>query len=72
MQIKKVGDILGIRKCHVGGLTKAVTTKRLGIDSKTVAKYWDGLADDLTKPRYRQRAHKIDPYKEYIRKRLQT
>ena len=67
-----MGDILEIRKSNRGGLTKAATAERLGIDRKTVAKYWDGPVDDPVKPRYKQRARKIDPYTEYITNRLKA
>jgi transposase len=66
-----VGDIVEIRKCRRGGLSKAATARQLGIDRKTVAKYWDGPSDEPEKPRYNRRSHKIDPYQEYITKRLE-
>jgi transposase len=52
------------------GLTKKATALRLGMDRKTVAKYWEGPVEDPEKPRYRQRAKLTDPYLDYITKRL--
>src|SRR5690606_1386048 len=53
------------------GLFKSDVAERLGIDRKTVAKYWDGPRDDPEKPRYKRRRRKIDPYMDYITTRLE-
>lgn len=68
--MKKVGTIVNIRECRDQGLTKQATALRLGLDRKTVAKYWDGPTDDPEKPRYKQRAKLTDSYLEYIMERL--
>lgn len=62
----KVGTIVKIREYRDKGLTKKATARRLGLDRKTVAKYWEGPADDPEKPRYRRRPRLTDPYEEYI------
>ena len=64
--MKKVGTIVNIRECRDQGLTKKATALRLGLDRKTVAKYWDGPVEDPEKPRYRQRVKLTDSYLEYI------
>lgn len=68
--MKKVGTIVNIRECRDQGLTKKATALRLGLDRKTVAKYWDGPTDDPEKPRYKQRVKLTDSYLEYIMERL--
>lgn len=62
---------MDIRTLRDEGLCKSDVAKRLGIDRKTVAKYWDGPRDDPDKPRYRRRKRKIDPYMDYIMDRLE-
>jgi len=37
-----VGTIVKIREYRDKGLTKKATARRLGLDRKTVAKYWEG------------------------------
>lgn len=59
-----------IRELRNMGLTKKAVARRLGLDRKTVAKYWDGPAEDPEKTRYRQRSKLTDPYLEYITERL--
>jgi hypothetical protein len=59
-----------IREYRDKGLTKKATARRLGLDRKTVAKYWKGPADDPEKPRYQRRPRLTDPYEEYITDRL--
>lgn len=66
----KVGKIVQIRELRNMGLTKKAVARRLGLDRKTVAKYWDGPAEDPEKTRYRQRSKLTDPYLEYITERL--
>ena len=66
----KVGTIVKIREYRDKGLTKKATARRLGLDRKTVAKYWEGPADDPEKPRYQRRPRLTDPYEEYITDRL--
>lgn len=61
---------MNIRECRNQGLTKKATALRLGLDRKTVAKYWDGPTDDPEKPRYKQRVKLTDSYLEYIMERL--
>lgn len=65
-----MGTIVNIRECRDQGLTKQATAQRLGLDRKTVAKYWDGPTDDPEKPRYKQRIKLTDSYLEYIMERL--
>ena len=48
--LTKVGTIVKIREYRDKGLTKKATARRLGLDRKTVAKYWKGPADDPEKP----------------------
>lgn len=59
-----------IREYRDKGLTKKATAQRLGLDRKTVAKYWEGPIDDLEKPRYEERSKLTDPYVDYITNRL--
>lgn len=66
----KVGRIVQIRECKTNGLSKAATARALGIDRKTVAKYWEGSSTDPELPRYKQRRSLVEPYHEYIIKRL--
>jgi len=68
--LTKVGTIVKIREYRDKGLTKKATARRLGLDRKTVAKYWKGPADDPEKPRYQRRPRLTDPYEEYITDRL--
>lgn len=70
-KLVKVGTIVKIRNLRDEGLFKSDVAVRLGIDRKTVAKYWDGSADDPEKPRYARRRRKIDPYLNYITRRLE-
>ena len=60
-----------IREYRDKGLTKKATAQRLGLDRKTVAKYWEGPIDDLEKPRYEERSKLTDPYVDYITNRLE-
>ncbi len=60
-----------IRECREQGLTKKATALRLGLDRKTVGKYWEGPVDDPEKPRYEQRSKLTDPYLKYITERLE-
>ena len=66
----KVGTVVKIREYRDKGLTKKATARRLGLDRKTVAKYWEGQADDPENPRYKRRFRLTDPYEEYITDRL--
>ena len=66
----KVGTVVKIREYRDKGLTKKATAQRLGLDRKTVAKYWEGPIDDLEKPRYEERSKLTDPYVDYITNRL--
>ncbi len=66
----KVGTVVKIREYRDKGLTKKATARRLGLDRKTVAKYWEGPADDPENPRYKRRFRLTDPYEEYITDRL--
>jgi transcriptional regulator with XRE-family HTH domain len=59
-----------IRECRDRGLTKEATARRLGLDRKTIAKSWEGPADDLEKPGYQRRPRLTDPYEEYVTDRL--
>jgi transposase len=68
--LTKVGTIVKIREYRDKGLTKKATAQRLGLDRKTVAKYWEGPIDDLKKPRYEERSKLTDPYVKYITNRL--
>jgi transposase len=68
--LTKVGTIVKIREYRDKGLTKKATAQRLGLDRKTVAKYWEGPIDDLEKPRYEERSKLTDPYVDYITNRL--
>jgi len=68
--LTKVGTIVKIREYRDKGLTKKATALRLGLDRKTVAKFWEGPANDPEKPRYEQRSRLTDPYVEYITHRL--
>lgn len=61
---------MDIRSLRDEGLYKCDVAWELGIDRKTVAKYWDGPRDEPEKPRYKRRARKIDPYLDYITERL--
>ena len=62
MDIRRLRDE-GLYKCNVAGL---------GVDRKTVAKYWDGPTEEPEQPRYRKRQRKIDPYMDYIKSGLKS
>lgn len=66
-----VGTIVDIRALRSEGLYKNNVAALLGIDRKTVAKYWDGPATNPEAPRYKRRKRKIDPYMDYITARLE-
>lgn len=66
----KVADVVNIRELRDQGLSKQATAKRLNLHRDTVAKHWDGPATSPETPRYATRAKKIDPYHDYITKRL--
>ena len=51
----KVGTIVKIREYRDKGLTKKATAQHLGLDRKTVAKYWEGSVNEPERPRYEQR-----------------
>lgn len=64
------GDWMEIRNLMNQGMSKSEISRTFGIDRKTVSKY----ADSETGPEYsktRERTHKIDPYTEYIKQRLE-
>lgn len=54
-------------------LNKSQVSKRLGIDYKTVLKYWDMPPDEFARARERSRvrAKKADAYKSYVVECLQ-
>lgn len=64
-----VWEIVKIQECRNAGLSKKATAKRLSLDRGTVTKYWDCTDPEREKPTY-NRSSKIDPYKNYIKKRL--
>jgi transposase len=68
--LTEVGTVVKIREYRDKGLTKKATAQRLGLDRKTVAKYWEGPVDEPEKPRYTQRSKLTDPYVEDITNRL--
>ncbi|WP_066632635.1 IS21 family transposase [Desulfolucanica intricata] len=65
-----VWEILKIKECREAGLNKTATAKRLSMDRGTVTKYWDNSNYIQQEPTY-HRPSKIDPYTEYIIKRLE-
>lgn len=64
-----MATIVEIRYLRDQGLSKRAVAKRLHLSRDTVAKYWEG-ASDPERPRYKTRTRLIDPYTDYIIKRL--
>jgi transposase len=60
-----------IRRLRDEGLYKCNVAEVVGVDRKTVAKYWDGPTEEPETPRYKKRQRKIDPYMDYITARLE-
>lgn len=64
-------DVLKVRELFAKGLSKSAIARKLGIDRKTVSR----LLEEGPTRRYQraaqpQRPSKLDPYKEYILKRV--
>ena len=64
------GTIVRIRECRDMGLTKKATALRLGMERKTVAKYWEGPVEDPEK--LDTGNVKLTDYLDYITKRSRT
>ena len=62
---------MDIRRLRDEGLQKCDVAELVGVDRKTVAKYWDGPTEGPETPRYKKRQRKIDPYMDYITVRLE-
>ncbi len=62
---------MDIRRLRDEGLYKCDVAELVGVDRKTVAKYWDGPTEEPETPRYKKRQRKIDPYMDYITERLE-
>lgn len=67
----KVGTIVDIRRLRDAGLSKAQVAKRLGLNRRTVSKYWDGKTESPTPPEGKERASLVTPWLEYIKGRLE-
>jgi len=61
-----------IQQLKEDGLNKAQVERKLGIDYKTVSKYWDMTADEFEayKNKTKTRRRKLSKYKDYILKLL--
>lgn len=46
----QVGTIVDIRRLRDVGLSKAQVAQRLGLNRRTVSKYWDGETESPTPP----------------------
>lgn len=66
----KVGTIVDIRRLRDEGLSKSQVAKRLGLNRRTVSKYWDGPAESPSTPEYKERASVVAPWMDYIKSRL--
>jgi len=65
-----VATILDLRRLRDQGLSKRAVARRLGVNRDTVARYWDGPVDVSEGHRCQPKGRKIDPYVEFITKRL--
>jgi transposase len=68
--VLKVGNIVDIRRLRDEGLSKSQVAKRLGLNRRTVSKYWDGPAESPSTPEYKERASVVAPWMDYIKSRL--
>lgn len=67
----KVGNIVDIRRLKDEGLNKSQVAKRLGLNRRTVNKYWDGETESPRTPEYKERASMVVPWMDYIKERLE-
>ncbi len=66
----KVGTIVDIRRLRDEGLSKSQVAKRLGLNRRTVSKYWDGETESPNTPEYKERASVLASWIDYIKGRL--
>ncbi len=67
----KVGNIVDIRRLRDEGLSKSQVAKRLGLNRRTVNKYWDGETESPSTPEYKERASVLASWMDYIKGRLE-
>lgn len=68
----QLGEIVVIQQLRNEGMTIGAIARRLGLDRKTVRKYLQrGLEPPVYGPRA-PRPTRLDPYKDYLRQRLQA
>src|SRR5690606_33131643 len=64
-------DVLKVRELFAKGLSKSAIARKLGIDRKTVSRLLEaGPTRRYQRAAQPQRPSKLDPYKEYILKRV--
>src|SRR5690606_21942197 len=64
-------DVLQVRELFAKGLSKSAIARKLGIDRKTVSRLLEaGPTRRYQRAAQPQRPSKLDPYKEYILKRV--
>ena len=67
----KVGTIVDIRRLRDDGLSKSQVARRLGLNCRTVDRYWDGPTESPEAPEYKERTSVAAPWMEYVEERLQ-
>ncbi|MGE5579414.1 MAG: hypothetical protein ACM3WU_05140 [Bacillota bacterium] len=67
----KVGNIVDIRRLRDEGLSKSQVAKRLGLNRRTVNKYWDGETEFPSTSEYKERASVLASWMDYIKDRLE-
>jgi transposase len=67
----KIGEFFMIRELYQKGWTQTAIAKETGFDRKTIRKYLKGDKLPERKANGKQKASKLDPYKNYLLQRIQ-